>query len=241
MTACTMRSACVRERHGRRSSRCRTSRTRARSPTDPAHARRRPCRRNPRLIGMAQRSVAPQDPAAARGISRRTQSEIYRAGISGTKPRVPVDAEALERAARRALSAEAFAYIAGGAGAERTVAANRAAFDRWQIWPRPAARRLDARPLDRLPRPATPDATAARTAGRHGDGPRRRRPRRRAGGGIPRHPVHPQQPGIRVHGSRCGMPRRPDRACSSSTGRPRTNSMHRCCAGPRHPAAKRSW
>src|SRR6478609_2985271 len=86
---------------------------------------------------MASSSVAPEDPAAARGISRRTQSEIYRAGISGTKPRVPVDADALEDAARRALSAEAFAYIAGGAGAERTVAANRAAFDRWQVWPRP--------------------------------------------------------------------------------------------------------
>ena len=81
---------------------------------------------------MVQRSVAPEDPASARGISRRTQSEIYRGGISGTKPRVPVDATLLERAARKALSPEAFAYIAGGAGAERTMAANRAAFDRWQ-------------------------------------------------------------------------------------------------------------
>jgi lactate 2-monooxygenase len=92
-------------------------------------------------------SVAPQDPvAAARGISRRTQSEIYRAGISGTRPRVPVDADALEAAARRALSAEAFAYIAGGAGAERTVAANRTAFGRWQVWPRPL-RDVSARDL----------------------------------------------------------------------------------------------
>ncbi|HET6302073.1 alpha-hydroxy-acid oxidizing protein [Microbacterium sp.] len=83
-------------------------------------------------------SVAPEDPAAAaRGISRRTQSEIYRAGISGTRPAVPVDPSALERAARKASSAEAFAYIAGGAGSERTVAANRAAFERWQVWPRP--------------------------------------------------------------------------------------------------------
>jgi len=80
---------------------------------------------------------APKHPAAARGISRRTQSEIYRAGISGSKPAVPIDSGALEVAARKALSAEAFAYIAGGAGAERTVAANRAAFDRWQVWPRP--------------------------------------------------------------------------------------------------------
>jgi lactate 2-monooxygenase len=86
---------------------------------------------------MVTSSVAPDDPAAHRGISRRTQSDIYRAGISGTKPAVPIDTAALENAARRALSAEAFAYIAGGAGAERTMAANRAAFDRWQVWPRP--------------------------------------------------------------------------------------------------------
>lgn len=86
---------------------------------------------------MAQSSVAPHDPAASRGISRRTQSEIYRAGISGIHPRVPIDADQLERAARKALSPEAFAYIAGGAGAERTVAANRDAFSRWQVWPRP--------------------------------------------------------------------------------------------------------
>jgi lactate 2-monooxygenase len=92
-------------------------------------------------------SVAPEDPAAsARGISRLTQSEIFRAGISGTRPRVPVDAAALEARARKALSPQAFAYIAGGAGAERTMAANRAAFDRWQIWPRPL-RDVSARDL----------------------------------------------------------------------------------------------
>ncbi|WP_136057424.1 alpha-hydroxy-acid oxidizing protein [Microbacterium sp. K24] len=86
---------------------------------------------------MVTSSVAPDDPAASRGISRRTQSDIYRAGISGTKPAVPVASAALKSQARKALSAEAFAYIAGGAGAERTMAANRAAFGRWQVWPRP--------------------------------------------------------------------------------------------------------
>jgi lactate 2-monooxygenase len=82
-------------------------------------------------------TVAPDDPAASRGISRRTQSDVYRAGISGARPAVPVDADALQAAAKRKLSAEAFAYIAGGAGAERTMTANRAAFGRWQVWPRP--------------------------------------------------------------------------------------------------------
>jgi lactate 2-monooxygenase len=81
--------------------------------------------------------AAPDDPAAARGIGRRAQSDIYRAGVSGARPAVPVHPEPLERAARKALSTEAYAYIAGGAGAGRTMRANRAAFDRWQVWPRP--------------------------------------------------------------------------------------------------------
>ena len=75
---------------------------------------------------------------APSGVGRTAQSEIYRAGISGAKPAVPTVPEHLEAAARKAMSAEAFAYIAGGAGAERTMAANRAAFDAWQVWPRPA-------------------------------------------------------------------------------------------------------
>ena len=95
---------------------------------------------------MVTSSVAPDDPAASRGISRRTQSDIYRAGISGTTPAVSIDSAGLKAAARKALSAEAFAYIAGGAGAERTVAANRAAFGRWQVWPRPL-RDVSARDL----------------------------------------------------------------------------------------------
>lgn len=73
---------------------------------------------------------------AQRGYARVVQSEVYRAGVGGAKPAVPVDQIALEQAARKATSAEAFAYLAGGAGGEATVAANRAAFDRWQVWPR---------------------------------------------------------------------------------------------------------
>ena len=77
-----------------------------------------------------------EDPTDERGFGRTVQSEVYRAGVSGGRPAVPVDDASLERAARRALSAEAFAYLAGGAGAEATMSANRAAFDRWRIWPR---------------------------------------------------------------------------------------------------------
>jgi lactate 2-monooxygenase len=64
------------------------------------------------------------------------QAEIYLAGVAGKTPAVPVDAARLERAAEEAMSAEAFAYVAGGAGSESTVRENRAAFERWRIVPR---------------------------------------------------------------------------------------------------------
>jgi lactate 2-monooxygenase len=67
---------------------------------------------------------------------RRRQTEIYVAGVSGRRPRVPIDHGELECRAERAMSREAFAYIATGAGHELTVAANREGFGRWRIVPR---------------------------------------------------------------------------------------------------------
>jgi lactate 2-monooxygenase len=67
---------------------------------------------------------------------RRRQAEIYLDGLRGRKPRVPVNPAELERRARKAMSREGFAYIAGGAGLESTVSENRAAFERWRIVPR---------------------------------------------------------------------------------------------------------
>ena len=64
------------------------------------------------------------------------QREIFLDGIAGRTPLVPIDAARLEEKARGVMSANAFAYVAGGAGAERTMAANRAAFDRCRIVPR---------------------------------------------------------------------------------------------------------
>lgn len=64
------------------------------------------------------------------------QSEIYLAGVRGVRPTIPVGAEQLEIAARGALSREAFAYLAGGAGRESTMRANREAFEQWRIVPR---------------------------------------------------------------------------------------------------------
>jgi lactate 2-monooxygenase len=67
---------------------------------------------------------------------RYRQAEIYLAGLRGRRPRVPANPIELERRARKAMSREGFAYVAGGAGLESTVAANRTAFDRWRIVPR---------------------------------------------------------------------------------------------------------
>ena len=69
-----------------------------------------------------------------RGVER--QSQIYVGGVSGRRPRVPVDFAELERRAEAAMSEKAFAYVAAGAGLEETIRANREAFHRWQIVPR---------------------------------------------------------------------------------------------------------
>jgi len=69
-----------------------------------------------------------------RGVER--QSQIYVGGVSGRRPRVPVDFAELERRAEAAMSEKAFAYVAAGAGLEETIRANREAFGRWQIVPR---------------------------------------------------------------------------------------------------------
>ncbi|WP_254765855.1 alpha-hydroxy-acid oxidizing protein [Salinilacihabitans rarus] len=63
--------------------------------------------------------------------------EVYTQGmLAGQPPSLPPSYETLEAAAEEALDPEAFAYVAGSAGAERTERANRTAFERWRIVPR---------------------------------------------------------------------------------------------------------
>jgi len=64
------------------------------------------------------------------------QIEIYLGGLADRKPLLPVMLDKLERRAREALTPEAWDYIAGGAGGEDTMRANRDAFRRWRIVPR---------------------------------------------------------------------------------------------------------
>lgn len=71
-----------------------------------------------------------------RSPGRARQTAVYVDGLSGRAPLVPTGPDALEVAARAHLSAAAFAYVAGGAGAERTVRFNREAFDRVRLLPR---------------------------------------------------------------------------------------------------------
>jgi isopentenyl diphosphate isomerase/L-lactate dehydrogenase-like FMN-dependent dehydrogenase len=70
------------------------------------------------------------------GAGRRRQNEVYRAGVFGRSPAVPVGIRRLQERAKRVLDARAYAYVAGGAGDEATQRANRAAFDRWAVVPR---------------------------------------------------------------------------------------------------------
>lgn len=64
------------------------------------------------------------------------QRDIYLKGIAGYKPTVPVDYAKLEARAAEHMSPEAYAYVAGGAGQERTIDFNQQAFERWRIVPR---------------------------------------------------------------------------------------------------------
>ena len=73
-------------------------------------------------------------PVSTSGMER--QLAIYMGGARGEKPPHPVTYDALRERAREILPAEAFAYVAGGAGLEDTMRENRDAFRRWRIVPR---------------------------------------------------------------------------------------------------------
>ena len=162
-------------------------------------------------------------------------------GRASAARRPPCRSTPMRSSARaQGLSAEAFAYLAGGAGAEATMAANRAAFPAGGSG-RASARRLGARPLHRAARTRAGHAVPARAARRHGARARRRRRRRRARGGRARRPVRALEPGLAPDGGgRRGDGRADARAGSSSTGAPRTSSTPRWCGAPRRPAARPS-
>ncbi len=88
----------------------------------------------------------------------RRQMIIYELGLAGKTPGTPVSPDELAHKAKTVLEPEAYDYLAGGAGGEDTMRANREAFRRWRIVPR-FLRDVDRRDLSveilghRLPAP----------------------------------------------------------------------------------------
>jgi len=64
------------------------------------------------------------------------QRSVYVAGAAGVRQMIPFDPDLLEQKAKVKMNPAAWAYVAGGAGLERTMAANRSDFDRHRIVPR---------------------------------------------------------------------------------------------------------
>jgi lactate 2-monooxygenase len=64
------------------------------------------------------------------------QFEIYRDGLVGRQPELPMSFADLERRAQEVLSPELWSYVAGGAGNEHTQVGNVRAFERWGLMPR---------------------------------------------------------------------------------------------------------
>jgi|CXWL01.1.fsa_nt_gi lactate 2-monooxygenase len=71
-----------------------------------------------------------------RNFGPEIQGAIYLRGLGGAKPEIPTSFTGLEAAAQRAMTPEAWAYVAGSAGLESSAEANRAAFARHPIAPR---------------------------------------------------------------------------------------------------------
>jgi lactate 2-monooxygenase len=64
------------------------------------------------------------------------QNEVYLKGLLGEQPTLPFGWRETEAAAYDAMTPGAVGYVAGGAGGEDTMRANREAFDRWRLVPR---------------------------------------------------------------------------------------------------------
>ena len=68
--------------------------------------------------------------------SLQCQREIFLKGLAAQTPMTPISFAGSEQSARQLLTREAFAYLAGGAGSERTIDFSRQALDLVKIHPR---------------------------------------------------------------------------------------------------------
>ncbi len=82
------------------------------------------------------------------------QRSVYLRGASGNRQNLPFDFDVLKKRAQQHMHSAAWAYVAGGAGREDTMAANRTDFARWRIVPRMLRdvenRTLETRLFDQL-------------------------------------------------------------------------------------------
>ena len=62
-----------------------------------------------------------------------TQKSIYTMGMAGVTPRIPTEYSTLKSEAEKKMSPQGFAYVAGGAGRESTMKANRRAFENYGL------------------------------------------------------------------------------------------------------------
>src|SRR5260370_38811585 len=83
-------------------------------------------------LGMSE----PKKPQAILSGPER-ELQIYTLGLSGGKPSVPVPLELLGQKAKEILPPRAYDYVAGGAGGERHMRANRDCFSPPASVPRP--------------------------------------------------------------------------------------------------------
>lgn len=72
---------------------------------------------------------------ASKPFSRRRQTDIFLGSLRGRRSTVPISFKKLKAKAKKNMSAEAYAYIAGSAGNEQTKSANTSEFNRWAILP----------------------------------------------------------------------------------------------------------
>jgi len=85
-------------------------------------------------ITIQQMTSANRTPTAGIGMDR--QISMYLAGLDGIRPGYPVSPDGLDNEAAGIMKPEAYDYVAGGAGSETTISANRLAFMRRRIVPR---------------------------------------------------------------------------------------------------------
>lgn len=75
-------------------------------------------------------------PDLANNYGAQRQREIYLKGLSGDSTDIPLDYRKLKELAEDKMDNSAYGYVAGGAGSETTMNANRKMFSNWAIQPR---------------------------------------------------------------------------------------------------------